>query len=458
VESLSFLSFPQNFFWGAATSAYQIEGAWNVDGRGVSIWDTFSHQPGKTYQGDTGDKAADHYHRWEEDLEIMAQMGLKAYRFSIAWPRIFPEGIGKVNRAGLDFYERLVDALLAKGIEPFPTLYHWDLPQALQDRGGWPNRDTAYHFADCAKIVAARLGDRVTHWTTHNEPLVVAMAGHFLGVMAPGIQDPAAAAHATHHLLLSHGLAVQALRSHAPQPIQIGITLNLTPMHPASNSDADRDAAWRYDGLSNRLFLDPVLKGSYPEDISALLAPVFPEVRPRDLETISAPIDFLGINYYSRSVVRHDPLIPIVQASTLNPEGSEYSLMWEIYPAGLYELLVRVHQEYHPPQIYVTENGAPFTDDYDYDGRIRDYRRIRFFRDHFIQAHQAIEAGVPLSGYFVWSLLDNFEWAHGYRMRFGIVYVDFENLRRTIKESGHWYAEVIKMNSIDPKLTTFFPC
>lgn len=443
MESFSFLSFPENFLWGTATSAYQIEGAWNVDGRGVSIWDTFSHQPGKINRGDTGDKAADHYHRWEEDLEIMAKMGLKAYRFSIAWPRIFPEGIGKVNRAGLDFYERLVDALLAKGIEPFPTLYHWDLPQTLQDRGGWPNRDTAYYFADYAKIVAARLGDRVTHWTTHNEPLVTAMHGHLLGIMAPGLQDPIAAAHTTHHLLLSHGLALQAIRSHVGQPVQVGITLNLTPMHPASDSDDDRAAAQRYDGLSNRLFLDPVLKGIYPEDISRLLEPVFPEIQPGDMEAISAPVDFLGVNYYSRMVVRHDPLIPAVQASTINPTGSEYSMMWEVYPPGLFELLVRIHHDYGLEKIFLTENGAPFPDDLDFDGRIRDYRRIRFLRDHIIQVHKAINEGIPVAGYFAWSLLDNFEWAFGYRMRFGLVHVDFENLRRTIKESGHWFAEVI---------------
>jgi beta-glucosidase len=456
MEPGAFLAFPPDFTWGTATSAYQIEGAWNVDGRGVSIWDTFSHQPGKTYQSHNGDTAADHYHRWEADIDIMAQLGLKAYRFSIAWPRIFPEGIGKVNKIGLDFYDRLVDSLLKKGIKPFPTLYHWDLPQALQDRGGWPNRDTAYYFADYAKIVSARLSDRVTHWITHNEPLVVATLGHFLGVMAPGIQDPVAAAHTTHHLLLSHGLAVKALRSQSNRPIQVGITLNLTPMHPASDSEADREAALRYDGLSNRLFLDPILKGSYPEDIQNLLAMVLPEVLPGDMEAISAPIDFLGINYYSRSVVRHDPIIPIVQASTLNPEGSEYSMMWEVYPPGMYELLVRVHKEYAPPQIYVTENGAPFPDDLDFDGRIRDYRRIRFLRDHFIHTHRAIQEGVPVKGYFVWSLLDNFEWALGYRMRFGLVHVDFEDLRRTVKESGKWYAEVIRNNGVDPEERSYF--
>jgi beta-glucosidase len=458
MASDTLLSFPGDFLWGTATSAYQIEGAWNVDGRGVSIWDTFSHTPGKTYLGHTGDTAAGHYHRMQDDVELMAQLGLKAYRFSIAWSRIFPEGIGKVNKAGLDFYERLVDALLEKGIEPFPTLYHWDLPQALQDRGGWPNRDTAYYFADYAKIVAARLADRVTNWITHNEPLVVANSGHFLGVMAPGIQNPAAAAHTTHHLLLSHGLALKALRSQAKRSVQVGITLNLTPIHPASDSEADRQAALRFDGLSNRLFLGPVLKGSYPEDIQQLLAMVFPEVRQGDMEAISAPIDFLGINYYSRSVVRHDPIIPIIQASTLNTEGNEYSMMWEIYPPGIHELLLRVHKEYAPSRIYVTENGAPFPDDLDFDGRIRDYRRIRFLRDHFIHTHRAIQQGVPVKGYFVWSLLDNFEWAFGYRMRFGLVHVDFENLRRTVKESGRWYAEVTRNNGIDPEeMSEFFP-
>jgi len=453
------LTFPKDFIWGVATSAYQIEGAWDQDGRGPSIWDTFSHTPGKIYQDQNGDIAADHYHRWQEDIRLMAQLGLKAYRFSISWPRILPQGKGKINPAGLDFYDRLVDGLLENGIEPFPTLFHWDLPQALQDQGGWGERQTAYYFADYASAVSERLSDRVTHWITHNEPFVAAILGHFTGEHAPGEQDISLALKATHHLLLSHGLAVQALRTSASSSLQVGITLNLETIHPASPSQEDREAAWRFDGIINRMFLDPIFRGEYPDDTLSMFQPFFKGILPGDLEQISIPINFLGINSYSRAVIRHDPDFPLVNVSQVLPVGNEYSMMWEIYPSGLYELLNRVWRDYHPSVIYITENGVPVPDDQDRDGRVRDYRRIRYLRDHIIQAHRALMEGVPLHGYVVWSLLDNFEWAYGYRMRFGLIYVDFNSLERTIKESGRWYADVIEHNGVDSQPGgSFLPC
>ncbi len=443
-----FLRFPEGFIWGAATSAYQIEGAWNEDGKGPSIWDTFCRIPGKIRNGDTGDVAADHYHRWEEDVNIMAELGLKAYRFSISWPRIFPEGVGEVNRKGLDFYSRLVDKLLAHGIEPFVTLYHWDLPQALQDRGGWPSRDTAYAFAHYAETVAGELGDRVSFWITHNEPFVAALIGHFTGEHAPGIQDPSAAFSAAHHLLLSHGLAAQAIRAAASRKPEVGIVLNLHPVHPASPSEEDQLAARRFDGIINRMFLDPIFRGKYPEDIVELLGFLLPEIRPGDMETISVPIDFIGINYYTRSVARFDPEFPLIQASQIHPEGNEYSQMWEIYPPGIYEIVTRVWKEYNPNSIFLTENGVPVPDGVDFDGRVRDERRIRYLKNHLIHLHRAISEGAPVRGYFVWSLLDNFEWAYGYSMRFGLVYVDYPTQKRIIKDSGRWYAQVIRENGL----------
>jgi beta-glucosidase len=454
-----FLSFPEGFTWGAATSAYQIEGAWNEDGRGISIWDTFAHQPGKTYQGHHGDTAADHYHRWSEDIGLMSELGLNAYRFSISWPRLIPAGSGPVNQAGMDFYDRLIDNLLEKGIQPFPTLYHWDLPQALQDRGGWPNRDTVHHFADYAKIAAARFSDRVSHWITHNEPLVAAFNGHVMGEHAPGLQDPAAGAHSVHHLLLSHGLGVQALRAYSRTEIKAGITLNLSVMHPASDTQRDLEAARRFDGIGNRLFLDPLLRGSYPGDVWEMMGMLFPPLEESDLKTIAEPLDFLGVNYYTRSVVSYNADFPLVQASPVLPDGSEYSLMWEIYPPGLYELLLRLKNEYGQKELYITENGAPFADGIDFDGRIRDYRRIRYLRDHLHQVHRAFEEGVGIRGYFAWSLLDNFEWALGYQMPFGLVHVDFDTQHRTVKESGRWYSQVTRANGLELNAREpFFPC
>jgi beta-glucosidase len=447
------LHFPEGCLWGAATSAYQIEGAWEEDGRGLSIWDSFSRQPGRIRGGETGDIAADHYHRWAEDVALMARLGLKAYRFSVSWPRILPLGTDVPNPAGLSFYDRFVDELLAQGIEPVLTLFHWDLPEALQGGGGWPERSTAFRFADYARAVSERLSDRVAWWITHNEPWVAAFAGHFTGEHAPGVQDPEAAFRAMHHLLLSHGLGVEAIRGAARRPVRVGIVLNLSPVHPATDSEADRQAALRFDGALNRFMLDPIFHGRYPEALWQRAGALFSMIAEGDLEKVAVPLDFVGVNYYSRTVVKDDPDFPLIQASQVQLPGREYSQMWEIYPEGLYELLARVWHEYvrHRPgmQIIVTENGIPVPDGIDFDGRCRDPRRIGYLRDHLVQVHRAITDGMPVSGYFVWSLLDNFEWALGYSMRFGLIYVDFPSQARTIKESGHWYSRVIRDNGLD---------
>jgi len=449
------LTFPNDFIWGAATSSYQIEGACNEDGRGSSIWDTFCDTPGKVRHGHTGCVTVDHYHRTAEDLAIMRTMQLKAYRFSVAWPRIQPTGSGPANLPGLDFYDRLVDGLLAQEMRPFLTLYHWDLPQALEDAGGWTNRDTAYRFADYAHLVIDRLGDRVKDWITHNEPWVAAMLGYYTGENAPGRTAIHAAHQATHHLLLSHGLAAQALRSASHPAQNVGITLNLSPIYPASDRLEDQQAAFRQDGYINRLFLDPVFRGSYPQDIVAYFGSAFPQVTPEDLHTIQSPLEFLGINYYTRGLVAADPGVAHLGLRHLQPQHSEYSQMWEIYPDGLYDLLSRLNTDYRPAALYITENGIPVADGLDADGRVRDYRRLRYVRDHLQRCHAAIQSGVPLKGYFHWSLLDNFEWAFGYDMRFGMVYVDFETQQRIIKDSGRWYAGVIQNNAID---LGFHPC
>ncbi|MCL4560235.1 MAG: GH1 family beta-glucosidase [Chloroflexi bacterium] len=444
--------FPKGFMWGTATSAYQIEGAWSEDGKGVSIWDTFSHMTGKTARGATGEIAADHYHRLSEDLHIMRDLGLNTYRFSISWPRVFSEGAGQVNPAGLAFYDRLVDGLLENHIQPMVTLYHYDLPQALHNQGGWVNRKVAQYFGDYAHEVAHKLGDRVTHWITHNEPWVVAFLGYFTGQHAPGIQDPVAALQVTHHLLLSHGYAVEAIRSEQRQPGKIGIALNLSPIYPASENEEDLQAALRIDSLQNRLTLDPLFRGAYPEDLKQRLGDLFPSVPPEDLKVISTPIDFLGINYYTRQVVRSDPDFPLFQGVPTMPSGNEYSQMWEIYPRGIYDLLSRVWSDYHPASIIVTENGVPVPDGLDFDERVRDYRRIRYLSDHLQEVYRAIQDQVPVGGYLVWSLLDNFEWALGYDMRFGLVYVDFETKKRKIKDSGYWFKQVIANNGLQKSL------
>jgi len=451
-------SFPPNFVWGAATSAYQIEGAWNEDGRRPSIWDTFVHRPGHVRTGETGDTAADHYHRLAEDLELMSAIGLKAYRFSVAWTRIVPEGTGAVNPAGLDFYDRLVDGLLAKGITPYPTLFHYDLPQPLQDKGGWPNRDTAKHFGDYARVVGERLGDRVDHWITHNEPWVTAFLGHLSGEHAPGKHNPFATVAATHHVLLSHGYAVQALRAAARRPLQVGIALNLSPAYPATNSPNDLKAVQFTDGFINRIILDPLLKGRYPEDFTngwlwrllerGLSRKPRSLIQADDFKVISTPLEWIGANYYSRGVVRY---LPVIKSMQVRPRGSEYSEMWEIYPPGIFDLLTRLHKDYDHSNWVVSENGVPVHDEVAADGGVHDVQRIRYLQTHIAEVRRAIAAGVPVTGYFVWSLLDNFEWIYGYSKRFGLVYVNFESKQRILKDSGKWFGQVIRANGLPPE-------
>jgi len=443
--------FPQSFLWGSATSSYQIEGAWDEDGKGESIWDRFSHTPGKISDGSTGDVACDHYHRWEQDLDLMQKLGMQAYRFSISWPRIQPTGRGKVNEAGLDFYDRLVDGLLARGITPFVTLYHWDLPQALQDEGGWPVRSTAEAFVDYVDAVSNRLSDRVSHWITHNEPWVTAALGYGMGIHAPGVQDFQQALAAAHHLMLSHGWATQIIRTNHTDA-SVGITLNLTDAVPASLSPMDYRAAREMDGFLNRWFLDPIFGRRYPADVIEWFERVHDArlniVQEHDLSYIAAPIDFLGVNYYTRTVAR-DPS-PANAPRTIITDDSEFTEMgWEVAPRSLYRLLNRLHFDYQIPSLYITENGAAFPDQVDENGHIHDDRRLAYLKEHFKAAHDAIQCGVPLHGYFVWSFMDNFEWSFGFTKRFGITYVDFDTQQRIVKDSGNWYSKVIAENGFE---------
>jgi beta-glucosidase len=442
------ITFPKGFIWGVATSAYQIEGAWNKDGKGESIWDRFSHTPGKIAHGDTGNIACDHYHRWREDVALMKELGLHAYRFSISWPRLLPEGRSRVNPAGLDFYDRLVDALLEAAIEPFITLYHWDLPQALQDDGGWPARSTAGAFAEYADVVSRHLGDRVKHWITLNEPYVSAMVGYLEGRHAPGHSDLDEALAAAHHLLLAHGWTVPVIRRNSPGA-QVGITLNLSGQTPASPSAADRAAAWQQDGIKNRWFLDPLSGRGYPADIVQHYGNPMDFVQAGDLEAIAAPLDFLGVNYYARGVVRNS-VVPEAENAprTVFPNPERTEMGWEVYPEGLYEILGRVHFDYRFPALYVTENGAAYLDQIGPNGQVDDPLRVAFLKEHLAAAAQAIAAGVPLRGYFAWSLMDNFEWAHGYSKRFGLIYVDYPTQQRILKTSAHWYRRVIAANAV----------
>jgi beta-glucosidase len=442
------VSFPPGFVWGAATASYQIEGAWDEDGKGESIWDRFSHTPGRIANGDTGDVACDHYHRWQEDVGLMKELGLHAYRFSISWPRLLPEGQGRVNGGGVDFYSRLVDALLEADITPYVTLYHWDLPQALQDQGGWPTRATAEAFVEYAEVVSHSLGDRVTHWITLNEPYVSASVGHLDGRHAPGHTDLDETLSAAHHLLLAHGWSVPVIRGNS-NGAQVGVTLNLSPHVPASPSVSDRAAAWQGDGIVNRWFLDPISARGYPPDIVQHHGRPMDFVQPGDLEEIAVPLDFLGINYYFRTVVR-STLVSEAENEPrtvfVNPNPTEMG--WEVYPEGLYDLLGRLHFDYRFPALYITENGAAYPDQVGPDGHVDDQQRIAYLREHLAAAARAIVAGAPLRGYFAWSLLDNFEWAHGYSKRFGLIYVDYPTQRRIPKASAHWYRRVIAANAV----------
>jgi beta-glucosidase len=433
-----------DFVWGAATSAYQIEGAVAEDGRAPSIWDTFCAVPGAIDNGDTGAIACDHYHRWREDIGLMRRLGLDAYRFSLAWPRILPAGTGAVNPAGLDFYDRLVDGLLDAGIRPYPTLYHWDLPQALQDKGGWPARDTAYAFAEFASVVARRLGDRVADWFTVNEPLCSAWIGYLDGMMAPGERDLSRAVPASHHLLLGHGLASAALRAHSPGAVRVGAVLNLSPCEPASDDERDAAAARRADGHTNRWWLDPLHGRGYPEDMLAVYG-IEPPVRPGDLATIATPMDHVGLNYYFRQVVADHPAGPAPHARMVSvPDWTLTAMGWEVHADGLEQLLVRLTDDYHVRRVYVTENGSAWPDEIEPDGHVEDKERTDYLEQHLEAAVRAVRRGAPLAGYFAWSLLDNFEWAYGYAKRFGLVHVDYPTQRRTIKASGYRYRDIIE--------------
>ena len=453
------IHFPDGFVWGAATAAYQIEGSRQVDGRGDSIWDTFSHTPGAVLGGDTGDVACDHYRRYREDVATMAELGLGAYRFSVAWPRVQPTGSGAVNSAGLDFYSRLVDELLDRAIRPYVTLYHWDLPQPLQDAGGWTSRDTAYRLADYAAIVADRLGDRVSDFVTLNEPWCSSFLGYASGDHAPGLRDTAAACTAAHHLLLGHGLAVETLRGSLPRSARVAITLNPHLVRAASESAADQDAADRVDLFTNRIFLDPVLLGRYPKEIGEHTRTItdWAFVEDGDLATISAPLDFLGLNYYQPMPIGATPAHPDdprpwpgVAGAFEHPNPVPHTGMgWGIDPAGLTELLSGIVAVYSQIPIMVTENGSAFPDVADAAGWVDDSDRAAYLTAHLAAVHRAMEDGVDVRGYFAWSLLDNFEWAWGYSQRFGLVRVDFASQERTIKRSGRTYSAVIAANGID---------
>lgn len=440
--------FPAGFYWGTATAAYQIEGAPRADGKGESIWDVFTRIPGKIARGETGDIAADHYRLWESDLDLMRQLNLNAYRFSISWPRIFPNGYGRFNESGLDFYSRLVDGLLARGIEPFVTLYHWDLPQALQDTGGWASRDTANAFADYAGVVARRLGDRVGHWITHNEPGVATMLGHVIGEHAPGETNPELILPVMHHLLLSHGLATQAIRAEAPRPVEVGITLNVGAFEPASDREDDQAAMRLLEGAWQDCYLEALYHQQYPEEIITLLRMLgAPDdlIREGDMATIATPTDFLGLNYYTRMIVRGGQggsMLPEV----ITPGGPLTVMGWEVYPQGLRDLLLSISQTYKPPRIFVTENGAAYPDTVLPDGSVHDPDRTRYLQLHFDATREAIAGGAPVEGFFVWSFMDNFEWARGYEPRFGVVYTDFTTEARHVKDSGRFLAEVAATN------------
>jgi beta-glucosidase len=448
-EQVIAMAFSGDFLWGAATSAYQIEGATCEDGRGLSIWDQFAATPGRTHGGATGEMAADHYHRMEQDVELMAELGLNAYRFSIAWPRILPEGRGQVNQAGIAFYDRLVDSLLAHGIAPLATLYHWDLPLSLYMGGGWRNRATALAFAEYAEVVARCLGDRVGWWVTQNEPWCSAYLGYGEGLHAPGIRgDIQAAVDVGHHLLLSHGLAVERIRAHAVPGARVGIALNLFPIFAGDGRPETVRAVERADRFHNRWFLDPIYRGEYTPGLFEDLGAEPQVIREGDLETIRTPTDFLGVNYYNRWIVRakeqgdgHTPAS--IEYVTGMPEATITTMGWEVYPHGLNLILEEVTRTYHPPALLITENGAAFDDTWNGDGRVSDPQRVIYLREHLRATASARAHGAPVAGYFVWSLLDNFEWAEGYSKRFGLVYVDFATQRRIVKDSGRWYAGFI---------------
>lgn len=436
--------FPADFAWGCATSAYQIEGSDLADGAGPSIWRRFSHTPGRVHNDDTGDLTCDHYRRYASDVELMAGLRLNAYRFSIAWGRVLPEGVGRVNPAGLGFYDRLVDALLARGIQPMATLYHWDLPAALDDRGGWLNPDIAHWFAEYAEHMYRRLDDRVKLWCTLNEPWVVTDGGYLHGVLAPGHRNVFEAPIATHHLLLAHGAAVRAYRASGRH--RVGLVVNIEPKYPHSQSEADLAATRRAEAYMNRQYLDPALLGVYPEELREVFGEAWPSWPARDLDAIKQPLDFIGVNYYTRSVVRADPNSWPLRASPVRqPQHAYTETGWEVFPPGLTETLVRIKHRYGNPPVYITENGAAFYDPPAVEGAVlEDPLRVDYLRTHLRAIHDAMAQGVDVRGYYAWSLFDNLEWAYGFSKRFGLLHVNYQTLQRTPKASAHFYARVIE--------------
>jgi len=436
------MHFPDGFLWGVSTSAYQIEGAVDVDGRGVSIWDVFSHQPGRVAGGDNGDVACDHYRRWRSDLELLTELGVNAYRFSIGWPRLYPDG-RRLERRGLDHYDRLIDALLERGVTPIVTLYHWDLPQALEDEGGWLSRDVVERFADYARTCFDAYGDRVEWWVTQNEPWIIGVLGYQLDIHAPGRADIGESVRAMHNVLLSHGRAVQELRT-SGRDGRAGTAFSLFPHYPASDAPADIEAARLSDGYVNRWFLDPILKGSYPTDMQALYEERVGPLELDELATIAAGSDFVGVNYYTRRVMRAAPGRDPFPWEVVTPGGAETTDGgWEIVPRALTDLLVRLRDDYGNVPILITENGGIF------DEPLHDERRIAFLQAHISAVYQALEAGVDVRGYCHWSLMDNFEWALGYAPRFGLVHVDYETQQRTVKDSGRAYARIARVNGLE---------
>jgi beta-glucosidase len=443
-------NFPKDFLWGTASASYQIEGAWNEDGKGESVWDRFSHTPGKIKKGDTGDVACDFYHRYDGDIALMSDLGLNAARISLSWPRIMPDGKGGVNQKGLDFYDRVVDSLLQRNIQPWVTLYHWDLPQQLEDIGGWPNRDLAEYFRDYAAVVADSLGDRVKHWMAFNEPWIFTILGYLTGIHAPGRHEPVEAMKATHTVNLAQGSAIRALRGSRNKPTAVGTAFSMSPVHPSTGSLEDRAAAHRWHHFYNMWFLDTVMKGEYPEIYVEGTFGDHVDVRPGDLETIKAPLDFIGINLYTRAVVAHDPHDRNIGVKQMRAGGEEVTEFgWEVYPPALSEMILRISHDYPNLPIYVTENGCSYGDAPGPDGKVDDQRRVSFLRRFIGEVARAMEAGADVRGYFLWTFTDNFEWAEGFRQRFGIVYCDFETQDRFVKESGHWYSRLARTGLLD---------
>ena len=429
------------FTWGVSTSSYQIEGAGNEDGRGQSIWDTFCKVPGKVVNFDNGDMACDHYHRYKEDLDLMKWMGVKAYRFSVAWPRVIPDGVGRVNEMGLDFYDRLIDSLLEREIAPWLTMYHWDLPEALQLRGGWNNREIVEWFGEYSEVLTSRFGDRVKNWMTLNEPLCSAWLGHLYGDMAPGIKDLQTALNVSHNLLMSHGLACQVIRSNVSEA-NVGIVINVTPAVPATDSQEDGNAAQLADGFDNRWFLDPVFGRSYPADVIDALG-ASPEIHSGDMKLIAQDLDFLGVNFYSRQTVAADQNSKPLPIRSVNRENVKRTAMnWEVHPQAFEEILLRISKEYSPKAIYITENGSAWNDEV-INGEIIDDERIDYLVRHLDAMRSARDRGAPILGYFAWSFLDNFEWAYGYEKRFGLIYVDYKTQKRTPKKSAFFYRQLL---------------